>query len=81
MKKKKSVRKSANRAKGKDPNRYPKGWNRQKVQAVLDHYENQTDDEAIAEDEAAYRDGAFAMIQVPIKLVPAVQKLISRRAG
>jgi hypothetical protein len=39
----------------KDPNRYPKGWNRARVQALLDHYENQTDDEAVAEDDAAIR--------------------------
>jgi hypothetical protein len=38
-----------------DPNRYPKGWNRAKVQALIEHYENQTDDEAIAEINAAFR--------------------------
>jgi hypothetical protein len=74
-------RKTAKRAKPKDPNRYPKGWNRQRVQAVLAHYENQTDDQAVAEDEAAWRDSAYAMIQVPIDLVPAVRKLLAKRAG
>ncbi|HSZ57792.1 MAG TPA: hypothetical protein VK797_19170 [Tepidisphaeraceae bacterium] len=39
----------------KDPNRYPKGWNRAKVQALIEHYENQTEDEALAELEAAFR--------------------------
>ena len=65
----------------KDPNQYPKGWNRQRVEAVIAHYENQTEDEAVAEDEAALRDGAFAMIQVPLELVPKVQKLLAKRAG
>jgi hypothetical protein len=81
MTSKRPRRKAAKRAKTKDPNRYPKGWNRQRVQAVLAHYENQTDEEAATEDEAAWRVGAFAMIQVPIELVPAVQKLIAKRAG
>ncbi|HEX4055594.1 MAG TPA: hypothetical protein VHX86_15120 [Tepidisphaeraceae bacterium] len=67
--------------KQKDPNRYSKGWNRKKVQRVIDHYENQTDDEAIAEDEAAYNNPSFTMMQVPNELVPRVQKLISKRAG
>jgi len=31
------------------------GWNAERVRRVLDHYENQTEDEAVAEDEAAYR--------------------------
>jgi hypothetical protein len=86
MNKKTSIKKRLRPAKAgkpsrKDPNVYPKGWNRQRVQAVIAHYENQTEDEAMAEDEAAFRDGAFAMIQVPIKLVPAVQKLLAKRAG
>ena len=66
------------RAKGKDPNRYPKGWDCQRVQAVIDHYENQTEDEAVAEDEAAFRTRQMSMIAVPVKLVPVVTKLIAK---
>ena len=68
-------------SKAKDPNRYPKGWNRRKVQALIDYYDNQSDAEAIAEAEAAYRKRSAAVIEVPIKLLPAVRKLIARRAG
>jgi hypothetical protein len=39
----------------KDPNRYPKGFNRKKIQAILEYYENQTEEEAAAEIEAAFR--------------------------
>ncbi len=72
---------SAKPGKKKDPNRYPKGWNRQKVEGVIAHYESQTNEEAIAEDEAAYTDPSFTMMQVPNELVPRVQKLIAKRAG
>jgi hypothetical protein len=65
----------------KDPNQYPKGWDRKRVQAVISHYENQSDDDAIAEDEAAYHNDAFTMMAVPIELVPRVQKIIGKRAG
>ena len=65
----------------KDPNRYPRGWNRQKVARVLTHYENQTDDQATAEDEAAYHSRSITMMAVPVELVPAVQRLIAKRAG
>ena len=64
-----------------DPNQYPKGWNRKRVEAVIKHYDNQTDDQAIAEAEAAYRDDKTAMMQVPLELVPEVEKLIAKRAG
>jgi hypothetical protein len=64
-----------------DPNRYPKGWNRKRVQALADYYDNQSDEEAIAELEAAFDDKESAMIQVPLKLVPRVRKLLAKRAG
>ncbi|MYB02544.1 hypothetical protein F4X90_23120 [Candidatus Poribacteria bacterium] len=37
-------------------NKFPPGWDAERVQSVIDYYENQTEDEAIAEDEAAFRD-------------------------
>ena len=60
---------------------YPKGWNQKRADEIAQYYDNQSDEEAIAEAEAAYRAKAFAMIQVPIKLVPEVQKLLAKRAG
>jgi hypothetical protein len=62
-----------------DPNKYPKGLNRKKVEALVEHYEKQTDDDAIAEAEAAYRNLKTTMMPVPVELVPAVEKLIARR--
>lgn len=67
--------------KKKDPNRYPKGWNRKKTDALIRYYENQSDEEAIAEAEAAYRRRQTSLIEVPIKLLPEVRRLIARRAG
>jgi response regulator of citrate/malate metabolism len=62
-----------------DPNRYPKGLNRKKVQEIIEYYENQTDEEAIAEAEAAYKSPTSTMIQVPNELVPKVQKMIAKK--
>ena len=64
-----------------DPNRYPRGLNRRKVQAIIAHYENQTEDEAIAEDEAAYHSKKITMMGVPVRLVGKVQELIAKRSG
>ena len=58
-------------------NRFPKGWNEARVKAVLEHYESQTEDEAVAEDEAAFRRRDQAVMLVPKTLVP-VTKLITR---
>ena len=34
-------------------NKFPEGWDDEKVRRVLTHYERQTEAEALAEDEAA----------------------------
>jgi hypothetical protein len=59
----------------------PRGWTEKKVQNVLEYYENQTEEEQIAEHEAAYQAAGQTMMGVPTELVPAVRKLISRRRG
>ena len=45
---------------------------------VLEHYESQTEEEAVAEDEAAFRRRDQAVMVVPKGLVPAITKLITR---
>lgn len=58
---------------------YPKGWDEQRVGKVLDYYEGQTDDEAVAEHEAALAPSA-TLIKVPIDLVPQVRELIAKHS-
>ena len=45
---------------------------------VLEHYEDQAEDEAVAEDEAGYEARRDSIVEVPIELVPAVRELIAR---
>ena len=59
-----------------DRNQYPTGWNKQRVQEVIDHLETRTEEETIAEDEAAFEQDHTAM-QIPRKLVPVVRQLIA----
>ena len=58
-------------------NRYPQGWNARRVKRVLRHYEGQTDDEAVAEDEALQASDDV-MMSVPGELVAVVRDLIDR---
>jgi len=59
-------------------NQYPKNWDESRVRRVLDHYEQQSEDEAVAEDEAAYEDVTQSIVGVPVELVPAVRELIAK---
>jgi len=59
-------------------NRFPPGWDKQRVKRVLSHYESQSEDEAVAEDEAAAEDASGTMMAVPTDLVPEVRDLIAK---
>lgn len=60
-------------------NSFPPGWDEAKVRRVLEHHENQTDEEAIAEDEAAFESRTDTVMAIPNDLVPAVRELIAKR--
>ncbi len=49
-------------------NKFPKGWDNEKVQRILAQYEGQTEEEALMEDEEG----------IPHKLLPEVRELITR---
>jgi len=57
--------------------RFPPGWDEKRVQALVDHYENQPEDEAVAEDEAGFEGEAATVMKVPAELVPKVRQLIA----
>ncbi|HEX6960620.1 MAG TPA: hypothetical protein VF175_02040 [Lacipirellula sp.] len=59
-----------------EQNQYPPGWDNDRVKRVLHHYDLQTEDEALAEDEAAYEATTHTIMSVPVNLVPQVRALI-----
>jgi hypothetical protein len=58
---------------------FPPSWDEQRVRKVIDHYERQSEDEAVAEDEAAYEDASCMLMKVPKELVSKVRELIAKR--
>ncbi len=59
--------------------KFPLGWNEERVRRVLAHYEEQTEEEAVAEDEAAFEGAKETVMEVPKELVPTVRDLIAKR--
>lgn len=57
--------------------KFPTGWNDEKVQRVLAHYEGQTDDESLAEDEAGI-ESSESVVNVPHDLLSRVRELIAK---
>jgi len=61
--------------------RFPKGWNEERVRRILEHYDTQSDEEAMAEDEAAHESTTHTAMETPVDLVPEVRELLAKRRG
>ena len=58
--------------------KFPPGWDEKRVNEVLAHYESQTEEEAVAEDEAAFETVGQTVMEIPTELVPKVRELIAK---
>lgn len=58
--------------------RYPPGWNEERIRKVLSHYEQQTDEEAVAEDEAVFKSKKRTVIEVPVELMPVIREILAQ---
>jgi hypothetical protein len=61
-------------------NKFPAGWDDQKVRQVLRHYEEQAEDDGLREDEAGVQPSE-TVVNVLHDLVPKVRELIAKRQG
>lgn len=59
-------------------NRFPPGWDEERVRRVLEYDEGQSEAEALAEDEAAAERNGSTLMDVPVELVPFVRELIDK---
>lgn len=58
--------------------RLPPGWDQSRVDRVLQHYESQTEEDAVAEDENARLAPGQTIMEIPSALVPTVRELIAK---
>ena len=65
----------------KEDSGFPPGWDEVRVRRLLEHYESQTEEQAVAEDEESFADKAHTVMEIPNELVSAVRELLSRHAG
>jgi hypothetical protein len=58
--------------------RFPPGWDSERIRKTLAHYESQTEDEAVAEDEAAPEISGQTIMEIPTESVPAIREMIAK---
>jgi hypothetical protein len=59
-------------------NQFPPGWDEERVRTVFAHYEEHSESEALAGDEAAFEEPTQTVIEVPTALVPAIREMIAK---
>ncbi len=59
-------------------NKFPLGWDEKRVRQMIEHYDRQSEDEAVAEDEAAFENQDQVFVQIPLELLPLVRELIAK---
>ena len=59
--------------------RYPAGWDEARTRKLAERYDNQTEDEQVAEHEAAFLAEGQTVMVVPSELVPEIVRLISAK--
>jgi hypothetical protein len=58
--------------------RFPPGWDEQRVQRLLAELDSRTEEEWIAADEAAASEGdEQAVVTVPVGLLPEIRRLLA----
>ena len=57
--------------------RFPTGWDADRVERLIDHYEGMSEEELVAEDEAAELPPGQTIVTVPEELMPAIRQLLA----
>ena len=58
--------------------KFPPGWDEERVRRVLENYDAQTEEEAVAEDEGTWEESDQTVMEIPRRLVPLVRELIAK---
>ncbi len=54
-------------------------WDEKGVERVLAHYETQTEEGSIVENERAFEKRSRTVIEIPVGLMPAVRKMVAQQ--
>ena len=72
---------SARKPKRTKKQAYLRGWDAKRIKEVIAYYDKQTEDEELADYEAAMKVEGRSLMLVPTELVPEIRRLIARRQG
>ncbi len=69
------------KAQAKRVSQFPEGWDEARCQGVIDHYENTSDEDLAAEDDAAFKEEGQTVMVIPTSIVERVRAIIAKEAA
>ena len=61
--------------------KFPPGWDADRVQRLIAHYESLDENAEVAEDEAALEAQGQTTFVVPVEFVPAIRQMIAQKTS
>jgi hypothetical protein len=60
---------------------FPPGWNEERVQSLIAHYDALNEEQSVAEDEASQDRADQTAVIVPIEMMPAIRQMLAQKNG
>jgi hypothetical protein len=61
--------------------KFPPGWDAERVRRLIAHYEALDEEQEAAEDEAAQEQPSQTAVVVPIEFMPAIRQMLAQKGG
>ncbi|MGO8751795.1 MAG: hypothetical protein ACLQNE_38120 [Thermoguttaceae bacterium] len=61
--------------------RFPPGWDADRAERLIAHYDALGEDQQVAEDKAAQEQPGQTTVVVPIEFMPAIRQMLAERGG
>ena len=61
--------------------RFPPGWDAERVRRLMAHYDALDEDQQVAEDEAAQEQPSQTTVVVPVEFMPAIRQMFAQKGG
>ena len=61
--------------------RFPPGWDAERVRRLIAHYDALDQEQQVAEDEAAQEQPSQTTVVVPIEFMPAIRQMFAQKGG
>jgi len=61
--------------------KFPPGWDADRVRRLIAHYDSLDEEQQVAEDEAAQEQPSQTTVVVPVEFMPAIRQMLAQKGA